>query len=67
MKTVLIYNDGDEFDNSVDVKEFDSTEKMIAFVNEFKLGDKILASYEVLKEIKLKPVSVVTEWEVAPY
>jgi len=63
MKTVLIYDNGEPYESNVEIEEFDSKDKMISFINEKKIGEKILAAYEIYKEIKIKPVEKVTIWE----
>lgn len=63
MKTVLIYENGEPYESNIEVEEFYSKDEMISFINDKKIGNKIIAAYEVYKEIKIKPVEKVTIWE----
>jgi hypothetical protein len=65
MKTILIYDDSEyEYESNVVVKEFNSKEQMVEFVNTEKIGKSIIACYEVFKEIKFKPVEKITLWDI---
>ncbi len=64
MGTVLFYNDSDGFDPDNKHLEFDTEEEMLKFVNDNKIGDKIIAAYHIIKEIKFKPVEQVVTWEI---
>jgi len=65
MKTILIYDDSEyEYESNVVVKEFNSQEQMVNFINTEKIGKSIIASYEVYKEIKFKPVEKITMWDI---
>ena len=53
MKAVLIYDDGEQCEPNFMVKNFESKESMIDFVNEHNIGKCIIAAYEVYREIKI--------------
>lgn len=63
MKTILIYDKSDyQHESEVAVEEFESKEAMINFINVEKIGKRIIASYEIYKEIKIKPVEIEVRW-----
>lgn len=63
MKTILIYDKSDyQYESEVTVVEFESKEKMVEFINAEKIGKRIIASYEIYKEIKIKPVEIEVKW-----
>jgi len=65
MKAVLIYDESKyQFESDITIKEFDSVEAMIEFINKNNLGGLVLGSYEVYKELKLIPVEKVTIWKI---
>jgi len=66
MKTVIIYDDGEEYDECIIIREFNSENEMIDFINEKGIGDSIMAAYEFYEKIKITPVEKVTKWEISP-
>ena len=65
MKAVLIYDDGEKYEPCILIREFNSENEMIDFINEKKIGDSIMAAYEFYEKIKIIPVEKVTKWEIS--
>jgi len=65
MKVVLIYDDGEEYEPCILVREFDSESEMIDFINKENKGNSIISAYEFYKKIKIIPVEKVTKWEIS--
>jgi len=63
MDTVLIYDAGMEYEPSIEVKEFDTKEEMLKFINELRVGDKVIAAYEYFKKIEIEPYEKVTSYK----
>ena len=64
MKVVLIYDSGDEWNERIEIKEFDNEGIMIKFINENKIGDSVKACYNFIKEIKVEPFEKVVEYRI---
>ena len=45
------------------MEEFGSKDEMIKFINEFRVGDKVIAAYEYFKKIEIEPYEKVTSYK----
>lgn len=64
MKAVLIYDNGEEYEHDFQIKEFESEEKMIKFINEENIGDGVISAYEFYKEIEIEPFEKVVNYRI---
>jgi hypothetical protein len=64
MKTVLIFNRGDQYDTDIQIKEFDEKEEMVKYINEKNIGKGIMAAYEIYKEIEIEPFEKVLNYRI---
>ena len=62
MNAVLIYDNSSNL-GGVEVEEFGSKDEMLKFINEFHVGDKVIAAYEYFKKIEIEPYEKVTSYK----
>ena len=63
MKTILIYDNGEEYEPNILVTEFESSKKMIEFINK-QTPFEILGAYEVLKELQIESYEKVLTYRI---
>ena len=64
MKAILIYNEGEEYEYSCKIDEFDSKEEMIKFINDNNVGEYIIAAYEFYKKIEIEPYEKTIKYKI---
>lgn len=63
-KTVLIYNEGPQYETYVEIKEFNSPEEMIEFINNEGIGTAFKAAYEFYEKIEIQAFEKVVKYKL---
>ena len=64
MKVVLIYDDGERYAPNVKVKEFDGGQEMIEFINNYNIGEEVIAAYQVCNRIEIETFESVVKYKI---
>ena len=61
---VLIYDDGEQYESNVLVKEFKSENDMIEFINQNDLGKGVMAAYNACSKIEIEPFEKIVKYRI---